>query len=280
MVGGMGQPCRGAKRKGAAQFLPCQLQAEGSCPLASVPRAPLLSICCNNKGGAPSHVPQPLEPEPDGPLPGPRVALADPPVCLLPWQGFLERMALPCVDNSRQRALAELRSANLTLSGVGERQWYFQTCTEFGYCEPAAWRGSEGGGRGRPLPLPPHANPHLQTPALSMRPLPSPQGTRAEYGENKWGLKPPSVPAPRRGDWKWGCHAVEVETQRSGRESPSHLPHLPPPALGHPLPPIAPFLRPSRWGGTPKNRGADVFPRPALLQTRPAKTPPAPSPVS
>ncbi|CAM4618422.1 unnamed protein product [Lepidochelys kempii] len=49
-------------------------------------------------------------------------------------------MALPCVDNSRQRALAELRSANLTLSGVGERQWYFQTCTEFGYyqtCEDA-----------------------------------------------------------------------------------------------------------------------------------------------
>ncbi|EMP28697.1 Thymus-specific serine protease [Chelonia mydas] len=54
--------------------------------------------------------------------------------------GFLERMALPCVDNSRQRTLAELRSANLTLSGVGERQWYFQTCTEFGYyqtCEDA-----------------------------------------------------------------------------------------------------------------------------------------------
>nr|XP_032651508.1 thymus-specific serine protease [Chelonoidis abingdonii] len=47
--------------------------------------------------------------------------------------GFLESMALPCVENSRQRTLAELRSANLTLSGVGERQWYFQTCTEFGY---------------------------------------------------------------------------------------------------------------------------------------------------
>ncbi|XP_026514692.1 thymus-specific serine protease [Terrapene carolina triunguis] len=47
--------------------------------------------------------------------------------------GFLESMALPCMENSHQRALAELRRANLTLSGVGERQWYFQTCTEFGY---------------------------------------------------------------------------------------------------------------------------------------------------
>lgn len=47
--------------------------------------------------------------------------------------GFLESMALPCLENSRQHALTELRSTNLSLSGVGERQWYFQTCTEFGY---------------------------------------------------------------------------------------------------------------------------------------------------
>ncbi|XP_074872458.1 thymus-specific serine protease [Carettochelys insculpta] len=54
--------------------------------------------------------------------------------------GYLECMALACMDNSHQHTLEELRSTNLTLTGVGERQWYFQTCTEFGYyqtCEDA-----------------------------------------------------------------------------------------------------------------------------------------------
>ncbi|XP_067412775.1 thymus-specific serine protease [Emydura macquarii macquarii] len=46
---------------------------------------------------------------------------------------FLEAMAFPCMENSHQRLMAELRSTNLSLTGVGERQWYFQTCTEFGY---------------------------------------------------------------------------------------------------------------------------------------------------
>uniref|UniRef100_A0A8C8REL7 Serine protease 16 n=1 Tax=Pelusios castaneus TaxID=367368 RepID=A0A8C8REL7_9SAUR len=46
---------------------------------------------------------------------------------------FLEAMAFPCMQNSHQRLVDELRSTNLSLTGVGERQWYFQTCTEFGY---------------------------------------------------------------------------------------------------------------------------------------------------
>ncbi|KAM4696385.1 thymus-specific serine protease [Rhinophrynus dorsalis] len=48
-------------------------------------------------------------------------------------QMYMESMGLACVDNSHEKALADLRSTKLALVGVGERQWYYQTCTEFGY---------------------------------------------------------------------------------------------------------------------------------------------------
>ncbi|XP_030044867.1 thymus-specific serine protease, partial [Microcaecilia unicolor] len=48
-------------------------------------------------------------------------------------QEYLQSMAQPCVQNSYQKTLEELRNTSLSLVGVGERQWIFQTCTEFGY---------------------------------------------------------------------------------------------------------------------------------------------------
>ncbi|XP_054855282.1 thymus-specific serine protease [Eublepharis macularius] len=46
---------------------------------------------------------------------------------------FLESMKEPCLENSHKKMLEELRSTNLSTSGVGIRQWFFQTCNEFGY---------------------------------------------------------------------------------------------------------------------------------------------------
>nr|XP_056701727.1 thymus-specific serine protease [Euleptes europaea] len=46
---------------------------------------------------------------------------------------FLISMMQQCLENSHEEVLRELRSTNLSVSGVGERQWFFQTCTEFGY---------------------------------------------------------------------------------------------------------------------------------------------------
>ncbi|XP_078517213.1 thymus-specific serine protease-like [Lissotriton helveticus] len=48
-------------------------------------------------------------------------------------QKYMESMALSCVNSSHQKTLDDLKNTNLSLVGVGERQWYFQTCTEFGY---------------------------------------------------------------------------------------------------------------------------------------------------
>ncbi|XP_051900016.1 thymus-specific serine protease [Pristis pectinata] len=48
-------------------------------------------------------------------------------------KGYLERMALNCTDNSHQETLEVLRSTVVKPFGVGERQWYYQTCAEFGY---------------------------------------------------------------------------------------------------------------------------------------------------
>ncbi|KAH1180857.1 hypothetical protein KIL84_001791 [Mauremys mutica] len=173
--------------------------------------------------------------------------------------GFLESMALPCVENSHQRTLAELRSANLTLSGVGERQWYFQTCTEFGYCKLAAW----GGGGVGPSCCPPCDPP---PPGIL---YPHPTGRGRIWGE-QMGLKAPLSPCPKTGRLGlgasgWGGRDAErprgpAASRSLAREPLSPSPRLPP-ARGHPLPPIAPFLCLSR-GGTPKNRGADVSPAP------------------
>uniref|UniRef100_A0A4W3GJE0 Thymus-specific serine protease-like n=1 Tax=Callorhinchus milii TaxID=7868 RepID=A0A4W3GJE0_CALMI len=45
----------------------------------------------------------------------------------------MERVGLRCVDNSYQNSLTRLRSSAFRPYGVGLRQWYYQTCTEFGY---------------------------------------------------------------------------------------------------------------------------------------------------
>ncbi|KAJ6663811.1 hypothetical protein lerEdw1_009890 [Lerista edwardsae] len=46
---------------------------------------------------------------------------------------FLDHMDAECTDNSHQNMLRELRSTNISVVGAGMRQWFFQTCTEFGY---------------------------------------------------------------------------------------------------------------------------------------------------
>ncbi|XP_072126012.1 thymus-specific serine protease isoform X2 [Mobula birostris] len=48
-------------------------------------------------------------------------------------QGYLKQMSKNCTDNSHQNALELLRSTVVKPFGVGERQWYYQTCAEFGY---------------------------------------------------------------------------------------------------------------------------------------------------
>ncbi|KAM8952267.1 thymus-specific serine protease [Pelodytes ibericus] len=48
-------------------------------------------------------------------------------------QVYMESMGLTCVENSYQKAVADLRRTTFDPLGVGERQWYYQTCTEFGY---------------------------------------------------------------------------------------------------------------------------------------------------
>uniref|UniRef100_A0A8C5QB37 Thymus-specific serine protease n=1 Tax=Leptobrachium leishanense TaxID=445787 RepID=A0A8C5QB37_9ANUR len=55
-------------------------------------------------------------------------------------QGYMESMGLQCVQNSYEKSVADLNSTKINPVGVGERQWYYQTCTEFGYyqtCEDA-----------------------------------------------------------------------------------------------------------------------------------------------
>lgn len=54
---------------------------------------------------------------------------------------YMESMGLKCVENSHEKTLSDLRKTELDPVGVGERQWYYQTCTEFGYyqtCEHAS----------------------------------------------------------------------------------------------------------------------------------------------
>ncbi|XP_059806855.1 thymus-specific serine protease [Hypanus sabinus] len=48
-------------------------------------------------------------------------------------QVYLKLMAQNCTDNSHQKALELLRSTVVKPFGGGERQWYYQTCSEFGY---------------------------------------------------------------------------------------------------------------------------------------------------
>ncbi|XP_029475256.1 thymus-specific serine protease-like isoform X2 [Rhinatrema bivittatum] len=48
-------------------------------------------------------------------------------------QQYMQSMSQTCVQNSYQKSLDALRNSTLSMVGVGERQWIFQTCTEFGY---------------------------------------------------------------------------------------------------------------------------------------------------
>ncbi|XP_077192685.1 thymus-specific serine protease isoform X2 [Paroedura picta] len=46
---------------------------------------------------------------------------------------FLRGMMMDCLNNNHQDSLEELRNTTVFVWGVGMRQWFFQTCTEFGY---------------------------------------------------------------------------------------------------------------------------------------------------
>ncbi|XP_026571150.1 thymus-specific serine protease [Pseudonaja textilis] len=48
-------------------------------------------------------------------------------------QVILDQMGMPCLQNSHEEILEELRNSSIAMSDLAERQWYFQTCTEFGY---------------------------------------------------------------------------------------------------------------------------------------------------
>ncbi|MBN3310475.1 TSSP protease, partial [Amia calva] len=48
-------------------------------------------------------------------------------------QAYLQQVGEPCLWSSFQQRLSELQDIRLQPGGVGERQWSYQTCTEFGY---------------------------------------------------------------------------------------------------------------------------------------------------
>ncbi|XP_060113528.1 thymus-specific serine protease [Heteronotia binoei] len=54
---------------------------------------------------------------------------------------FLDGMTVGCVNNCYKCSMEELRNTTVNMWGVGERQWVFQQCTEFGYfqtCEDSS----------------------------------------------------------------------------------------------------------------------------------------------
>ncbi|XP_036598528.1 thymus-specific serine protease [Trichosurus vulpecula] len=48
-------------------------------------------------------------------------------------QLVLQTLGLPCLASSKAAAVAELKDTNPQAVGLGSRQWFYQTCTEFGY---------------------------------------------------------------------------------------------------------------------------------------------------
>lgn len=52
---------------------------------------------------------------------------------ILAVKKYMEGMCLPCMDYSYKKSLADLKNTTISPVGVGMRQWYYQTCTEFGY---------------------------------------------------------------------------------------------------------------------------------------------------
>ncbi|KAG8547762.1 hypothetical protein GDO81_027608 [Engystomops pustulosus] len=54
---------------------------------------------------------------------------------------YMDFIGLTCVENSHEKSVSDLRDTKINPVGVGERQWYYQTCTEFGYyqtCEQSS----------------------------------------------------------------------------------------------------------------------------------------------
>ncbi|XP_018598434.1 thymus-specific serine protease [Scleropages formosus] len=53
---------------------------------------------------------------------------------------YRERQKQSCLQTSYKRVVEELKNTSIQTTGVGERQWYYQTCAEFGFyqtCEDA-----------------------------------------------------------------------------------------------------------------------------------------------
>uniref|UniRef100_A0A4X2JWJ4 Serine protease 16 n=2 Tax=Vombatus ursinus TaxID=29139 RepID=A0A4X2JWJ4_VOMUR len=48
-------------------------------------------------------------------------------------QLVLKALGLPCLPSSKAAAVAELKDTSPQAVGLGSRQWFYQTCTEFGY---------------------------------------------------------------------------------------------------------------------------------------------------
>ncbi|XP_016865651.1 thymus-specific serine protease isoform X2 [Homo sapiens] len=54
-------------------------------------------------------------------------------------QIVLHSLGQKCLSFSRAETVAQLRSTEPQLSGVGDRQWLYQTCTEFGFWDTDPW---------------------------------------------------------------------------------------------------------------------------------------------
>ncbi|XP_032094626.1 thymus-specific serine protease [Thamnophis elegans] len=46
---------------------------------------------------------------------------------------ILEQLGMPCLQNSQAEIVEELRNSSIGMAFFAMRQWFFQTCTEFGY---------------------------------------------------------------------------------------------------------------------------------------------------
>lgn len=54
-------------------------------------------------------------------------------------QIVLHSLGQKCLSFSRAETVAQLKSTEPQLSGVGDRQWLYQTCTEFGFWDTDPW---------------------------------------------------------------------------------------------------------------------------------------------
>lgn len=50
-------------------------------------------------------------------------------------QIVLHSLGQRCLSASRAQTVAQLKDTEPQASGLGDRQWLYQTCTEFGFCE-------------------------------------------------------------------------------------------------------------------------------------------------